>query len=388
VTPKFWSVEQKNLSMLSAVAHAFLGKELTYYPRQGGVSVDAKTYLKKIEAALKPLDELEGVDEKYLDRAKDSLKEVKDLTEYQDQKSARLLTIIAFLTAAAGALFAKFVDAYPLRLLAEASWTYGILVALVYFAFCLFIVFVASGALVSFHATQTRFVWSEINSDPDDKVKIKDKPGEIEKNGVHKNLEKKNEPDEAIFEEALSYLFYKSILRTTPEGWAASFVTKTKSGGNKNSLTLKYYKNYITESYLVALKCGDKLRYLQPAQKLLQCGIRLLIFWLVCFFVVIALVPSKAEVDMRANVKTAGIIADGCPASGQSDRTAGDGGNRINRMQQRDAAGSGTSVSTVLHGQGSLTSGAASAAQTGSVGSAPATASESLPDVTGHGGKP
>lgn len=58
MTLKFWSVEQKNMSMLSAVVHAFLGKELTYYPRQGGISVDARTYLKKIESVLEPLDEL------------------------------------------------------------------------------------------------------------------------------------------------------------------------------------------------------------------------------------------------------------------------------------------------------------------------------------------
>lgn len=241
--------------------------------------------------------------------------------------------------------------------------------------------------MVSFHATQTRFVWSEPNSDPNDTVEVKGNHVQIGKNDVYKSLETKREPDEAVFEEALSYLFYKSILRTTPEGWAASFVTKT-TPGNKNSLTLKYYKNYITESYLVAMKCGDKLRYLQPAQKLLQCAIRLLILWLVCFFAVIALVPSKSEVDRRANLTTAGITAGGSPASGRSDQIGNDLGNRPSRRQGQYSAGSSAPVSAVAQGQGGLTSGAASVAQAGSVGSAPATAAVSLPHVVGHGGKP
>jgi len=35
-------VAKKNLSMLGAVVHAFLGKEIAYYPRQEGVSVDVR----------------------------------------------------------------------------------------------------------------------------------------------------------------------------------------------------------------------------------------------------------------------------------------------------------------------------------------------------------
>lgn len=367
MNPTSSHIEKKNLSMLGAIVHAFLGKEITYYPRQEGVSVEAKIFLKDIEDALKPLDEMERIDEKYLNRAKDSLKEVKDLTEYQDQKSARLLTIIAFLTAAAGALFAKFVDAYPLRPLLEVSWVYGIPVAIVYLAFGLFIVFVAFGALVSFHATQTRFVWPEIKPD---------------RQGEAGNADRS---DEAIFDDALSHLFFKSILRTKPVGWANSFVKKTTSDIGEDSLTVKYYKNYITESYLVAAKCGDKLRYLQPAQKLLQCAIRLLVVWLLCFFGVITLIPSKNEVDARAHAGAGASIGERQgPLNGSSNDVAAGANGR----QQMDSTGSRTSVSTAIRRQDGLASDAAFAAQAGPAVSAPASAAVSLPDVAQRRGRP
>ncbi|MDA9398572.1 hypothetical protein XH79_07090 [Bradyrhizobium sp. CCBAU 45389] len=47
------------------------------------------------------------------DSAKASLAEVKALTEYEDGKASRLLTIIAFLSAVVGAVFTRFVTDYP-----------------------------------------------------------------------------------------------------------------------------------------------------------------------------------------------------------------------------------------------------------------------------------
>ncbi|WP_213762444.1 hypothetical protein [Caballeronia sp. dw_19] len=372
---------KKNLSMMRAVVHAFIGKEITYYPRKDGASIDAKIYLTAIEDQLKLLDSMDSLDEKYLDRAKDSLKEVKDLTEYQDQKSARLLTIVAFLTAAAGALFAKFVDAYPLRPVFRSSLGYGIPVSVVYLSFGMFIMFVAFGALVSFHATQTRFVWPEMKPEkPGDKSL---KPGT-----VNDKPRKLTDVDEAVFPDALSHLFFKSILRTDPVGWARSFVKNTTAGSSGSSLTLKYYKNYITESYLVAAKCGDKLRYLQPAQKLLQCGIRLLILWLLSLFVVVAVVPTKIELDVNK------------PTTGAQDSTKDDngaqlgasamgGGSGLHEAQRDKAAGASTPVSSPIAGRCPV-SGAASAAQESPTSSTSASApvSSSGNRGTADGAKP
>ncbi|MFK4448684.1 hypothetical protein ABH944_008715 [Caballeronia udeis] len=372
---------KKNLSMMCAVVHAFVGKEITYYPRKDGISIDAKTYLPAIENQLKLLDKLSGLDEKYLDRAKDSLKEVKDLTEYQDQKSARLLTIVAFLTAAAGALFAKFVDAYPFRAMFRSSLQYGIPVGLVYLSFGLFIIFVAFGALVSFHATQTRFVWPEMKPEkPDDKSR---KPDAVD--GKPRKLD---DADEAVFTDALSHLFFKSILRTDPAGWADSFVKNTTAGVGGSSLTLKYYKNYITESYLVAAKCGDKLRYLQPAQKLLQCAIRLLIFWLLSFFIVVVVVPTKIELDARKPTTGAqDSIKDDNGA--QPGAAAMDGGSGLHEAQGDKAAGASTPVPSPIAGRRPI-SGAASAAQESPTSSTSASAPVSSAGIRGtaDGAKP
>ncbi len=69
----------------------------------------------RINGKLKDID-FSGKDpEQYLKLGRESLNEVKSLTEYQDGKTARLLTIIAFLTAAAGVVFSKILDIYPLH---------------------------------------------------------------------------------------------------------------------------------------------------------------------------------------------------------------------------------------------------------------------------------
>ena len=262
--------DEKNLGMAKALWHALRGFDINYYPRQNGKSIGADAYLPKMEKELERLDTRGAIGEGYLNRAKESLKEVKDLTEYQDQKSARLLTIIAFLTAASGALFAKFIDAYPIRYVITQSYVSGFFVAIVYFVFGSFLLFVASGALVSFHATQTRFVWP------------------------------KEKSDEAVYRTANSHLFFRSILRTDPVGWAQSFIDKTAREDRPNHLTRRYYKNYIAESYLVAAKFGDKLRYLQPAQRFLQWAIRLLILWLLSLFFVVIFVPTASALDAKA----------------------------------------------------------------------------------------
>jgi hypothetical protein len=50
-----------------------------------------------------------------LDRARETLDEVKELTDYQDSKATRLLTIVTFLSALAGVLFARLVESYPVQ---------------------------------------------------------------------------------------------------------------------------------------------------------------------------------------------------------------------------------------------------------------------------------
>uniref|UniRef100_E1T3W7 Uncharacterized protein n=1 Tax=Burkholderia sp. (strain CCGE1003) TaxID=640512 RepID=E1T3W7_BURSG len=218
-----------------------------------------------MNALLKEIDKNSTITSAQLALAQASLSEVKELTEYQDQKSNRLLTIVAFLTAAAGALFAKFFDAYPLIDGNRVMVLEGAIAAN-YLVFALFLFFVACGALVTFHATLTRFVWDDQTAD-----------------------------DSKLYDVALSYLFYKSIIQTSPVAWSRAFVGDSSKPVTEQTLRNQYYKNYIIESYLVAAKFGDKLRFLEPAQRLLQWAIRFLIVWLLSVFIVVAIVPREQK---------------------------------------------------------------------------------------------
>jgi hypothetical protein len=86
-----------------------------------------------------------------LDRARETLDEVKGLTEYQGQKSTRLLTIVTFLSAFSGVLFSRFADTYPIRLfwIQFGLSANTILVVLACLFFGLFAFGAVCGALVS-----------------------------------------------------------------------------------------------------------------------------------------------------------------------------------------------------------------------------------------------
>lgn len=258
--------KNKNLGIFGAVLGAFLGRPLSHYPRRDNKLIATDTLLAEINAELRTASVAANSED--LKHARESLDEVKELTEYQDQKSARLLTIIAFLTAAAGTVFAKVLDVYPLHAAWASSgiWARSGLL-LVYVLFGLYLLCVAFGALVSFHATQTRFVWP------------------------------KGKSDEANKTDVTSYLFFQSIIRTQPGTWARSFIRSTTEDSAGDNLSVEYYKNYVAESYLIAAKIGEKVRYLEPAQRLLQWAIRLLILWLLALAVTVAIAPTSHDVE-------------------------------------------------------------------------------------------
>lgn len=215
----------------------------------------------------------------YLDRGRETLDEVKTLTEYQDQKATRLLTIVAFLSALSGALFSRFADAYPLQAsFAHLGWSRsGILVVCAYAFFGLFALSAVGGALVVFHATRTRFKYAD--PEPPQPGANPRKPG--------------------------SYLFFPGIIKVTPVDWAKSFLSPPAAGSAGTPpdprLPMQYLKNYIVESYLVAAKVADKLRYLQPAQNILAFSVRMLLIWVLLFAVTMTVVPTtQAKSDLPA----------------------------------------------------------------------------------------
>ncbi|WP_434733004.1 hypothetical protein NL154_16525 [Rhizobium sp. YTUHZ044] len=103
-----------------AIWHALRGSPFEHYPQvsQDGVVKHLETGL-VMERASGELAQLKAPTkdsiEAPLKLARQSLDEVKALTDYQDGKATRLLTIITFLSAFSGVLFNRFSDTYPLQ---------------------------------------------------------------------------------------------------------------------------------------------------------------------------------------------------------------------------------------------------------------------------------
>lgn len=258
---------------IRACWHALVGKKTSYYPRNtAGQALDPGEVFSFVNSVILNPGAVDLAP--HVELAKSSLEEVKELTSYQDQKISRLLTIVAFLTAAAGVVMSKFISLYPpfetfdrhLKCI-ELFFIGG-----VYVLFALFLLLVGMGALVAFHAARTRFVWKD--------------------------------PALASARQPKSYLFFRGIIQSTPEHWAKSF---SDSSGNaivpEDELRLRYLRNYVAETYLVAAKVGDKVRYLEPAQTLLSSAIRLLLLLLVFIIISSALVrPVAAEPFLKNQV--------------------------------------------------------------------------------------
>jgi len=268
-----------SLWMPGAALRAAFDIPLDFYPRLGkpSKSITSEEIIAELFGAggamehwstLDPPDE--AIDDA-IDLAKASLTEVKAQTEYQDGKATRLLTVTTFLTALAGAFFANFASDYPLRTLGDQSgWVYGMVLA-TYLAFLAFVLFALGGALVTFHATRTRFKYPSSATVGSQKGPTK------------------------------SFLFFREIIGVTPTGWANSFVTVAPGAEGKPTATLRpdlkieYLKNYVAEAYLIAAKTADKLRYLQPGQGLLAWSLRCLLVYIVLLSVTQSRVqPTKA----------------------------------------------------------------------------------------------
>jgi hypothetical protein len=284
-----------------ACLDAMLGRDLDFYPRVecSGQIITLKTDPMSVElgdttkqwATLRDDDDSLG---RALELARQSLDEVKEQTEYQDQKAGRLMTVATILTALSGILFTRFNDGYPLTDTLQSSDPLRWLVLASYLLFALFVTHVLFGALVTFHATRTRFKYKEIE----------------------KAAHEVGPPT--------SRLFWKGMIGVRPSAWANAFVEKAGDGTVvlANDLRQQYLRDLVGEAYLVAAKTADKIRYLVPAQTLLARSLVCLVSWLVFLAVTNALVeptsqparPTRVEIvqpssirsatDQRASVKT------------------------------------------------------------------------------------
>lgn len=261
------------LSRRAALWHAFRGLPMDHFPLrlQGDqpVTLPSDDIIKEIGAALAdlrsgPEDRDEKALEALVSRSRESLDEVKAQTEYQDQKATRLLTVASLFVALAGLLFKDFAQTHPIRIVwGGALDPVQLLTAPVHIAFGLFVLSVVAGALVTFHATRTRFRYPK-----------------------RTNIEAGREPR--------SQIFFMGIIRATPGDWVRSFIETAGSGtAPAKDLSLRYAKNYIAESYLVAAKVADKMRYLEAGQAILAFSLKMLMVWLVLLAVVSATLPGR-----------------------------------------------------------------------------------------------
>ncbi|MDF0541193.1 hypothetical protein PX699_02460 [Sphingobium sp. H39-3-25] len=271
-----------------AVWHALRSRDLDFYPRVKDatgtiISLDTRAMVKEFNEAAQDWAKLKADDlDEAIKLARQSLDESKDQTEYQDQKATRLLTVTTFLTALSGALFTRFNDTYPFGTLWDRScWATGLLV-LGYAVFGLFLLTALAGALVTFHATRTRFKYPKQES----------------------AAREAGDPN--------SRLFYSGVISIRPKAWASTFVGTPASGIDptpRHDIVQAYYRDLVGETYLVAAKTADKLRYLEPAQSLLSASLKCLLLWLFLLpFIAVAVDPKKAvhpplHVDVSASGK-------------------------------------------------------------------------------------
>jgi hypothetical protein len=157
--------EQSPLSPWQAAWDAIRNQPAAYFPRVQNAdgswsSLDDQVAIRETVETLSKLNPTNEELDAALEQARASLDEVKGLTDYQDGKATRLLTIITFLSALSGVLFGRLADAYPLRETVtrqHANWFHSGLLSLAYLVFIMFGLLAVCGALVTFHAIRARF---------------------------------------------------------------------------------------------------------------------------------------------------------------------------------------------------------------------------------------
>ena len=197
-----------------------------------------------------------GREEAVHDMALASLDQVKSSNEYDDARA--LLTIVAFLTALAGAVFNRFSATYDLPRWDEIMrhWNH-IWPALTYAMFGAYAVIVAGSAFAIFGAMRPTFFGPDVS-----------RAGRPPVMGFHERL-----------------------LDTHPRMWGQSFVDLTGDRDlGRDNLKAHYAKHYILETYLVAERVALKLKRAAPAVRWLQFSLLFLAGFIVTYGVTLVLV--------------------------------------------------------------------------------------------------
>jgi hypothetical protein len=200
----------------------------------------------------------EGREEAVHDMALASLDQVKSSNEYDDARA--LLTIVAFLTALAGAVFNRFSATYDLPRSDEIvrNWNY-VWPALTYAMFGAYAVIVAGSAFAIFGAMKPTLFG----------------------------------PDGSRAARPPVMGFHERLLDTHPRMWGQSFVDLTGDRvSGRDNLKAHYAKHYILETYLVAEKVALKLKKAAPAVRWLQFSLLFLAGFILTYGVTLVFVAA------------------------------------------------------------------------------------------------
>lgn len=209
------------------------------------------------------------------DLSRASLNEVKALTEYEDGKVSRLLTVITFLSAVVAAVFTRFAQDYSLPAVLHPVFSAAWILPMATYVWFLGYVLVVTFA-----------VWSVIGA-----IRPKFLIPETWKNATGKGG-------------PTSMIFYKGILDTNPVEWGRTFEDKAAQDKADN-LKATYAKNYIAESYLVAQKVAEKLESLKPGIAALRIALVLLMVFIASYAATVSSVdPTRAVAPPAAQTKS------------------------------------------------------------------------------------
>jgi hypothetical protein len=197
----------------------------------------------------------EGREQAVHDMALAGLNQVKASTEYDDARA--LLTIVAFLTALAGAVFNRFSSTYELPRWHEITSHWDQFWPVVTYAmFGAYAVIVAISAYVIFGAMKPP-AYSRLHPSP----------------------------------KVLN--FHSRIAGTQPQAWGQNLVELANDSAIGNdSLTAHYAKHYILETYLVADQIAFKLKKAAPAVRWLQLSMLFLAGFIVSYGITLVIVGN------------------------------------------------------------------------------------------------
>ena len=233
--------------------------------------------IKKLAEQLQAWTVPEGAIDRVHDAARASFAEVKALTEYEDGKASRLMTVVAFLSAVVAAVFTRFATDYSWPGLSEMGLTPGwLLPAATYATFLIYVLLVTWSVFRILDAIRPSF-----------------------------NLPSSWKEAAASRQQPESMLFYRGILGVTASDWGGNFAAM--AGEDGQALKASYAKNYVMEAYLIAGKVAIKLAALEPGIRHLRWAMGvLLVFFGLFGATLLAVEPTRVPVVHASHASVTG----------------------------------------------------------------------------------